>query len=31
VSYGGQFTIITYVSKIEINKDLDPQIFEMPK
>ena len=31
ISYGGQFSIISNVKKIEINKELDPKIFEMPK
>jgi outer membrane lipoprotein-sorting protein len=31
ISYGGQFNITTTVNKIEINKTIDPAIFEMPK
>jgi hypothetical protein len=31
ISYGGQFSIISNVKKVEINKELDPKIFEMPK
>jgi hypothetical protein len=31
ISYGGQFNITTNVNKIEINKTIDPAIFEMPK
>jgi len=31
ISYGGQFNITTNVKKIEINKTIDPAIFEMPK
>lgn len=30
-SYGGQFTMPTTVTKLEINKPVDPAIFEMPK
>lgn len=31
VSYGGQFNITINISKIEINKTIDPAIFDMPK
>jgi hypothetical protein len=31
ISYGGQFNITTTVNKIEINKTIDPAIFDMPK
>lgn len=31
VNIGGQFTITNSISKIEINKTIDPAIFEMPK
>ena len=31
ISYGGQFNVTTTVNKIEINKTIDPAIFEMPK
>jgi outer membrane lipoprotein-sorting protein len=31
ISYGGQFNITTTIKKIEINKTIDPAIFEMPK
>jgi hypothetical protein len=31
ISYGGQFNITTTVKKVEINKTIDPAIFEMPK
>ena len=31
VNYWDQFSIITYVTKIEIDKDIDPKIFEMPR
>lgn len=31
ISYGGQFSIISTVKKVEVNKELDPKIFEMPK
>jgi outer membrane lipoprotein-sorting protein len=31
ISYGGQFNISTTVKKIELNKTIDPSIFEMPK
>jgi hypothetical protein len=31
ISYGGQFTITNNVSKVELNKAIDPAIFEMPK
>jgi hypothetical protein len=31
ISYGGQFNITNTVNKIELNKTIDPAIFEMPK
>ncbi len=31
ISYGGQFEINTKISKIAINQDVDPKIFDMPK
>lgn len=31
ISYGGQFSITTTVNKIELNKKIDPTIFDMPK
>ncbi len=31
ISYGGQFSITTTVNKIEVNKTIDPTIFDMPK
>lgn len=31
ISYGGQFSLTTKVNKIEINQEVDPKIFEMPK
>ena len=31
ISYGGQFNITITVNKHEINKTIDPAIFEMPK
>jgi hypothetical protein len=31
INYGGQFTITNNVNKIELNKTIDPAIFEMPK
>ena len=31
ISYGGQFSITTTVNKLEVNKTIDPAIFEMPK
>jgi hypothetical protein len=31
INYGGQFNISSAVKKIEINKDVDPKIFDMPK
>ena len=31
ISYGGQFSITSKVNKIEVNKDVDPKIFDMPK
>lgn len=31
ISYGGQFSITNTVNKIEINKPVDPKIFDMPK
>ena len=31
LSYGGQFEITNKVNKIEINKTIDPSVFEMPK
>ena len=31
ISYGGQFNISTTIKKIEINKTIDPAIFQMPK
>jgi hypothetical protein len=31
ISYGGQFNITSPLTKVEINKTIDPAIFEMPK
>ena len=31
ISYGGQFTITNNINKIELNKAIDPAVFEMPK
>jgi hypothetical protein len=31
LSYGGQFEVTNKVNKIEINKTIDPAVFEMPK
>ncbi len=31
ISYGGQFSITTNVNKLELNKKIDPTIFDMPK
>jgi hypothetical protein len=31
ISYGGQFNITSTVNKIEVNKKIDPTIFDMPK
>jgi len=31
ISYGGQFNITSNLNKIEVNKTIDPAIFEMPK
>lgn len=31
INYGGQFTITNNVNKVELNKTIDPAIFEMPK
>jgi outer membrane lipoprotein-sorting protein len=31
VSYGGQFNITSTLKKVEVNKTIDPAIFEMPK
>jgi hypothetical protein len=31
ISYGGQFNITTTVNKIELNKTIDPTVFDMPK
>ena len=31
ISYGGQFNITTTVNKLELNKKIDPAIFDMPK
>ncbi|HRH47547.1 MAG TPA: hypothetical protein PLP23_02275 [Panacibacter sp.] len=31
IDYGGQFSMTTTIKKIEINKTIDPAIFEMPK
>lgn len=31
ISYGGQFSVTTSTKKIELNKTIDPAIFEMPK
>ncbi|MDP4129276.1 MAG: outer membrane lipoprotein-sorting protein [Bacteroidota bacterium] len=31
ISYGGQFSLTSKANKIEINQEVDPKIFEMPK
>ncbi len=31
IDYGGQFSMTTTIKKVEINKTIDPAIFEMPK
>ncbi|MEP7320191.1 MAG: hypothetical protein ABI921_15650 [Panacibacter sp.] len=31
INYGGQFSLTSTIKKIEINKTIDPAIFEMPK
>jgi len=31
ISYNSQFNVTTTVNKIELNKQIDPSIFEMPK
>jgi hypothetical protein len=31
ISYGGQFSLTSHVNKVEINHEVDPKIFEMPK
>jgi outer membrane lipoprotein-sorting protein len=31
ISYGGQFNITVTVNKIELNKKIDPSVFDMPK
>ncbi|HEY2350378.1 MAG TPA: hypothetical protein VGH64_15275 [Puia sp.] len=31
INYGGQFSITNNITKIEINKTIDPAVFEMPK
>jgi hypothetical protein len=31
LSYGGQFSVTTTVNKLELNKSIDPSIFQMPK
>ncbi len=31
ISYNGQFTVTTVAKKAEVNKDIDPSIFDMPK
>jgi|SRR5450432_2816009 len=31
ISYGGQFSVVTTVNKLELNKPVDPAIFDMPK
>ncbi len=31
INYGSQFSITSNVKKVEINKDVDPAIFDMPK
>jgi len=31
ISYGGQFNITSNLNKVEVNKTIDPAIFEMPK
>jgi hypothetical protein len=31
ISYGGQFSVTSTMTKIDVNKTIDPAIFEMPK
>jgi hypothetical protein len=31
ISYGGQFTVTSTAKKAEVNKEIDPKIFDMPK
>jgi hypothetical protein len=29
INYGGQFTVASNVKKVQVNKDVDPKIFDM--
>jgi hypothetical protein len=31
IDFGGMFSLTTNVKKVEVNKEVDPAIFEMPK